>query len=42
MGTWPHGIGEGLNIRVSEIGEAPKTGMLRVALRLELVFYLWN
>ena len=36
VGTWPHGIGEGLNVRVLEIGEAPKTNMLRVALRVEL------
>ena len=38
MGAGTHNIREGLGVRVLAIGEAPGTGMLRVARRVEPMF----
>ena len=35
VGTGPHSIREGLEVRVLDIGEAPNSGMLRIARRVE-------
>ena len=42
VGTGPHSIRAGLNVRVLEIGGAPRHGTLRVALRVEPAFNAWN
>ena len=42
VGAGTHNIREGLGVRVLAIGEAPGTGMLRVAQRVEPVFNAQN